>query len=93
MPSTSSMRKSQEFQQLMEVDSIEATRVIGEAIVSIDESMKKLLSSGLNMNGLVTLLCDDCKMPKKQVMRVLVSLQNLKAKYTGTSVARKFRSV
>jgi len=58
---------------------------LSETIRSISESMDRLLSSGLKREAIVTLLHDDTKLPKRQIMSVLDSLKELAVKYTRGS--------
>lgn len=56
--------------------------ILAQAIVDISAAMQKLLKSGINRAGIVVLLQDATGMCKRDIVNVLVSLEDLGKKYT-----------
>ena len=56
--------------------------VLANAIVSIDESMKKISKSGLTENAIVVLLHDSTKVARRDIIAVLHALDSLRKDYT-----------
>ena len=64
-------------------DALVEKEVLAEAIVSISNSMSKLLASGLNRRAVVTLIAYDTGVSRTYIDAVLNSLENLKHNYCG----------
>lgn len=60
--------------------------VLADAIVSASDSMKRLLSSGLNRRAIIILISTDTGFGQRQVGDFLNSLENLAARYTTRKV-------
>lgn len=62
-------------------DPPESKEILAEAIVRIGASMKKLGDSGINETGIIALVHDHTKQPKKTIKLVLNSLRQLEGWY------------
>lgn len=56
--------------------------VLATAIVSMSKAAQRLTDSGLNRKAIVVLVSHDSKLPARDVVAVLDSLETLTARYT-----------
>jgi hypothetical protein len=59
----------------------EPIEILAEAVVRIGENMEKLEKSGLNRRGVIALVYDYTKIPKRDIEAVLDSLSKLRGWY------------
>lgn len=58
-------------------------RVLAKVIIDIGDSMRRLLSSGLNRRAIIALIHDQSKIGKREIEIVLNNLEAMKADYTS----------
>lgn len=59
----------------------EPTEILAEAVIRISENFVKLQESGINKTGIIALIHDYTKIPKRDILLVLESLAKLKGWY------------
>ena len=67
--------------KIQKSDPPESKVILAEAIVNIGKSAKKLSQSGINEKGVIVLLHDGTKLPKKTIKLVIDSLKQLERWY------------